>query len=746
MYILIVDKRYISTTLKFYLNSMEPKYMLPLVLSIIAIILGGAGIFYSPGGAEGPEGPSGAQGAAGEQGSAGAQGPQGPQGEQGLVGQRGSAGPRGAQGEQGPPGPSAVLAGGGLQFEILDVEIPGDRMPVVTFSISDANGVSLRVEDIREARFLLAALKVDSESGLTSYLNYAFRTAEGGEYTFNGETRQPVLAETTQPYYDSGGEFTEVSAGIYTYKFNTALPADYDATETHVLGVAASRDGEAGESRKYVLNVFRTFVPAGGEPTVTREIVTPDACNSCHDQLRAHGGERIDPNLCKLCHTPQNIDPETGRPIDLKVMIHKIHRGEHLPSVEAGEPYYIVGYRQSVHDYSEIEWPQDVRNCETCHTGADGDNYKTAPNAAACGACHDNVNFETGENHPGGAQTDAACSTCHQPEGAEFSTAIAGAHTIPTRSEQLKGVNLEIVSVTNTAPGQSPTVTFNVKDNSGDIIPPSEMDSLSLTLAGPTTDITAVWRESALGATPTLGGDNYQHTFTATIPSDATGSFAVGIEGYKYQNITAGGETIEVRQTGFNKVAYAAVTDSTPVPRRMVVSLDKCNACHNELALHGSIRKNTEYCVLCHNPMATDEARRPAEEMPPNTIDFKVLIHRIHSGSEGEDKESRIIYGYRSSLHDFSEIEFPGNLNNCEMCHIEGTYTLPLPSGVQPTTITQENVVITTTQPVTSVCTTCHDSSVVKGHAEQQTTPSAIETCAICHGEGKDFAVTKVHG
>jgi OmcA/MtrC family decaheme c-type cytochrome len=245
-----------------------------------------------------------------------------------------------------------------------------------------------------------------------------------------------------------------------------------------------------------------------------------------------------------------------------------------------------------------------------------------------------------------------------------------------------------------------------------------------------------------LPAVEDVGGGAFSYTFQSAIPNDATGTYGFGMEGYV--NETISGVEDPVRVAGFNPVTYAALDGGEPSPRRQVVDRELCNACHKDLALHGGIRKNPEYCVMCHNTAASDEEMRPAEAMPPTSIHFKVLIHKIHLGEERSQKPY-VVYGFQGSTHDFTELRFPGNLADCETCHLPGTNGLPLPAGVQPTVITQGGRVVSTILPVQAVCTTCHDSTAAAGHVELMTTESGIETCEVCHGAGADFDVLEVH-
>ena len=134
----------------------------------------------------------------------------------------------------------------------------------------------------------------------------------------------------------------------------------------------------------------------------------------------------------------------------------------------------------------------------------------------------------------------------------------------------------------------------------------------------------------ARNATGPDAAGNFSLTFPNPIPQDAVGTYAVGLEGFTCikiarlnqqrggRNCTTGNTAFdEIRDVGPNVVAYFAVTDTTPLPRRTVVSsATRCVACHGafskDFAVHGGTRNATEYCVLCHNPALDSRGRQPA--------------------------------------------------------------------------------------------------------------------------------------
>jgi OmcA/MtrC family decaheme c-type cytochrome len=547
----------------------------------------------------------------------------------------------------------------------------------------------------------------------------------------------PITGVTTyQSSADSGGTWTDLELGRAKYTFKTTMPAGYDGSKTHTLAAYGARNLTDIIGKQYYANTEYDFRPDGGAVTETWNAFVEATCNACHTDLGMHGGSRKHIKNCVTCHQPQTMDPDTGNTVDMKVMIHKIHMGADLPSVKAGTPYIIIGHNQSVIDFSEVVLPQDIRNCTTCHKASspEGDIWLTRPTRAACGSCHDDVDFAAGVNHPIPQVDDSACASCHAPEGeSEFDVSIKGAHTIPTKSAQLKGLHSEILSVTGVVPGGMPVVTFRITENDGTVVAPSALNRCRIIWGGPTTDYTWQLREEAIAAP--MDGDKAVLTFATAVPADATGTIGFSIDAYR--NVTIDNHTEEglsVRECAPNPLYYAEVGGARAVaPRRAVVATSKCNVCHDRIAFHGGQRMETQECVICHKPNATGD--RSDEDATQINYGFKWMIHRIHTGEEL--REPWILGG-----ESFSDFAFMGDRRACEMCHLSGTYGIPLPEGVLPTP--DEGEFYTPILPTAAACLSCHSSMEAAAHAYTATAPFG-ESCETCHGADADFAVAKVH-
>jgi hypothetical protein len=377
--------------------------------------------------------------------------------------------------------------------------------------------------------------------------------------------------------------------------------------------------------------------------------------------------------------------------------------------------------------------------------GALHTNWMTRPSRDDCGGCHVSIDWETGENHVGGPQeNDDFCAFCHQPDsGVEFDRSVRGAHTLVLASDDMLGVQVTIKQVTNTGPGQNPTVRFSLANKNG-LIDPATLETLTLTLTGPNDDFEVNFRENPLGKLTPVGTD-WSYTFSNRIPMDAEGSYSVGYEGRITRDVNGDGAT--ERDSAENALFAVAVTDDEATPRRMIVDDAKCENCHSNLSLHGDNRKNAnEYCQTCHSPEETDEVVRTEGE--PESIHFKFMIHKIHRGAELENLPY-IVYGFRSSVHDYSEVHFPGDLRDCNSCHLTDpededfrTWGIPLPEGALPTY--NPAAQIDEMEPITATCLSCHDSDSTASHALANTSELG-ESCATCHGDDKTYSVERVH-
>jgi len=635
----------------------------------------------------------------------------------------------------------------GLVMKITAAEIAADGTIKAKVKLTDPKGLGLdRLGVTTPGAVSVSFVVAYIPKGKTQYVSYTTRAVTS-----------PITGNTaTQAAADSGGTWETTGDGEYTYTFRTKAPSGYDRTATHTIGIYGNRNLSEFDLPTNFDDDWFNFVPDGSKVASVRDVVRTATCNNCHDQLAAHGGSRRSVEVCVLCHTPQTTDPDTGNTVDMPGMTHKIHMGKDLPSVKGGKPYQIIGFNQSVADYSTVAFPADPRRCNACHDGSasQADNYFKA-SRAACGACHDNVNFATGENHVSLPQvSDNQCTTCHTPEGElEFDASIKGAHTIPTFSRELGGIEFQLFGVQNGNAGQNPIVQFAIKDKTGKPVLPSQMSRLALVLAGPTTDYVAFQTgyvsEDATKAECNSDATACWYTFKTAIPSNAKGSFSVGIEGRRTEKIYPGTLLEQsVQYGGVNKVLHFSVDGSAVAPRRAVVTTANCNKCHSFLSLHGENRNQIEMCVLCHNPIESDKARRPAAELPAQSVDFRMMVHKIHTGEELG--APYVIYGFGGSKNDFSEVRYPalspsgegGDRRNCSMCHASGTEQLPLKATLSK--VNDPRGYFTPVGPASAACLSCHVGIEAASHALLNTSTLG-ESCTVCHGSSAEFSVSRVH-
>jgi OmcA/MtrC family decaheme c-type cytochrome len=715
---------------------------------------------------------------------------EGDNGKDGAAGPAGPAGPSGPGGPTGSAGGVPVDSADKINIAVSSVTVPaGGGAPVVELTLTNDLTQGLFGLPAGDIRFVLSQLSpAAAGSGESSeWQSYVSRSSAG----------IPNAQANTETA--SSGTFVDNGDGTYQYTFAQALTAyagapTFDAIKSHRLGIEIR--GQAPISS----NGLFDFVPAGGAPTFTRNIVDNDTCNACHDVLNFHGGPRTDVGYCVTCHNPSSTDEDSGFSVDMKMLIHSIHSGR--------DGYAIVGFRGTVHDYSDVEFPQDVRNCQTCHQESDADtpeasNWRMVANRASCGTCHfDDGDAANGENdyaiengvHPGGFNfsDDTQCIDCHG--GAATVTNDDGQlvrveeiHRIPAL-EASKDFVYNIVAVRNVEAGGAPIeVDYSVTDAAGT---PYDLGSdpafgtcafgtsrLAIDIGWSTDDYTnegsgngnaSPLGMNALAACGGVGtdvdGDGvYTAVASAGLPAGLSGTIAVALEGHPAVDLDGDG-VLSDRVAVTNAVEYFGIDGAGATPRRNAVLIEKCDDCHKQLSLHGNNRTDKpEVCAICHNPNATDINRRVAGSACVNTlgtddqpIDLKNMIHGIHAGAIG-------VCGFGNSAHPYFDVVYPGRLNNCEGCHTAGSYYPVEPGEILGTTVDANDPAIVTDDvvisPNTSVCSTCHADSLAAEHmkqnggdfaatkaADSSLISSGVETCTLCHGPGRTADVAEVHG
>jgi len=848
-------------------------------------------------------------------------------GSDGVDGAPGAAGPATSVTNPGIQAPS--LTGDAwakllMQGQITSVSVSG--APVITFRVTDTNGNAIvgldqmysmpagatlptqRVVSASIAKLVAGTngspskwvnfivVRVDTGSGEFTGLRTPSTDANGTlEYLGDGEYKYTMAVDVTKvkAFVDASTDANKADVGDTTW--DPSLP--YRAV-IQISGPARNTGNntpDGSNSPVAAVNLEEAVNFTYDSTAPQRDIVAIESCNECHSHLAFHGGgARVDTKFCVVCHTNQrkygqsaatlgtydivyddgstktvpswNKEPrkypngEASR--DFPIMIHSIHRGEYLP------------VRMAASYIDEVKFPQPATNCATCHTGdasawnatPQGDNWKNNPSRRACGACHNDVDFATGLNHPapGGARADdSSCKSCHSataiatvyhtsvdPVGSEGRGGypVNTATDVPTPGyPRGQGPGIPLSSATN-PPAGVPVVGFDINAvtvasgkvsikyritfdgtpvtflPAGDPYLLAHVDgtpSLYVSYAMPEDGVaTAIDWTASFNATVLACRDQsssckqtgpdasgyYTATLQTTLPAGAT--LVTGMLGINYQGFVKLDHPDFPKGIRLREPYFQIKTASGYTARRAIVEAARCNKCHNQLGVepsfHSGARNNPAGCATggCHYETKSTGHTGEANDYGGGwALSAKSMVHAIHAASKRQYP-----FNYEATaqnLKGFGTVTYPGILNNCEQCHVPGSYNFGISANMTaaPNLLwaTDANANMTNpnnapsiglspwidilgkgqidyrydnlvSSPIAAACFACHDSNQAVTHIQQNggrllalvseitgqppgtaaqpasrdgLTAINTETCLVCHGQGK-VADTKI--
>lgn len=216
----------------------------------------------------------------------------------------------------------------------------------------------------------------------------------------------------------------------------TLDPVDDLAAGTYVINLEFANRGRGATAASY--QTPSVAVKTFQVKTATVEKPIADGCTACHWDLNKGRGYVMDfprhdkvfnaqvVDQCGGCHNYKSGETVASRtwttgggtkPISKRV--HAVHMG-----AELNYPTLTVDHEESVpgRDW-QIEYPQNIRNCESCHPAATtSGTWNRVPNRLACMGCHDSDAatahmksqvYDPTPTAPWSGDESEACATCH---------------------------------------------------------------------------------------------------------------------------------------------------------------------------------------------------------------------------------------------------------------------------------------------------------------------------------------------
>lgn len=184
-------------------------------------------------------------------------------------------------------------------------------------------------------------------------------------------------------------------------------------------------------------------------------------------------------------------------------------------------------------------------------------------------------------------------------------------------------------------------------------------------------------------------------------------------------------------------------------PRAVIQDGKACDTCHGDLQAHGNGRRGYDTCMNCHGLPGMEDGPKstfPTWYVGPTPgagMEFRSLIHKIHAGKELAKGDLFEVNGvflgvpYRVKYDEIGFPDMPGGVKDCAKCHGATSTAWKEPAArAHPEA-----------GPVRAwkvACASCHDSDAANAHIELNTYVG-WESCAVCHGPGRDQAVEIAH-
>ncbi|WP_144213869.1 OmcA/MtrC family decaheme c-type cytochrome [Shewanella donghaensis] len=716
-----------------------------------------------------------------------------------------SDGSDGSDGEDGTPGDVniSIYSAKTLKASIETVTIGDDLAVSFDFYLSNENGVAVvgldevdaiptlgagiaklgdqqrRIRPLNsEQEPVTGTAETDLSPQWTSYIN---NVVEPGDVADNDLEEGWDVNKGTQwqASIESGCGVTcleSVGNGLYRYTFTQtlenysaidAIDTQYDAEKVHRIYLELLPYSGAETSSMLVNSTF-DFDPSTGvaaDEADSRVLIAADqSCVRCHTtdlasdkSILMHGSKRFDYEGCVMCHTSYSGDPETGVSIGMASLVHKIHKSDYL----------VIGYKGSVHDYSEVTYPGDMHQCQQCHieNATPQADFYQYPGQETCLSCHEKYAPESwngtavGLFHDRDAFPNAwemSCSGCHpdsnNPQGsAIFHNANVNINDIITSQYEFEITSSALDSDAGTLTAE---LTFDTLSINPELDP--SFDSLWLVAAGNENQTELpinngqrlVW--NIIGDNDDISLVRETNKITAVISHINVADFGLTDTGTLYAkalicgdeatSIVTSCESLTATTVEVPANAAIALTKDVSVYNE-VINEQKCTACHdnqfqarvNDAHSKVSTPGNGRTCGACHAPQVATgfadgsckschtndmvkylnasykhtpgDASIKAFRTIENSLGYRELVHSLHANT-------RTTQGYKGDEREM--MTYPAEANDCRACHDEGQLTLENlfdePSVIVATKEATVAGEIAEYSPTVAVCATCHNN------------------------------------